>query len=552
VESQTLDFKQPKQSKKETLRMIIDAALCFANAEGGSVIVGITDRKAGSAAMVGTDLTREEVQRQIYDSTRPALLVDARELSVRGEDGRVKVLEIRVPQSLEIHSDTSGRAPRRVGTDCLPLDPVQQRMLQEERSGIDWSRDATALGLSAVDGRAIEGARRRLSRFTDSRRELAGASKRDLLRGLGVLTSGKLNRAGALLLVGGTEPSAQILYQYRPTGGGEPVVVERLGAPLLTAFDECMRLINARMQMTPLILPDGQQLQVEDFPELAVREAVVNALIHRDYHFRDQPVVIDHSPEVFAVTSPGPLVSGVTPSNILTHQSKPRNPTLAHAARGLGLAEEVGRGVDRMYREMLRFGREAPTIQSSLDNVRVALVGGAPNTQITRFVVAMPEEERNDVDTLLILLWLCRAKTVTASGVAPVLQKSEEEAEAILGRLAGTRVEMLEPTRESARLARPTYRLRGGILQELGSAVSYHRRTTDEIDRKIIEHVREYGRITNKTVRNLLDVKVDRGATILRDLVRRDVLVKTSQAERGPSVEYGPGPRFPNRGQRLS
>jgi ATP-dependent DNA helicase RecG len=548
LETQTLDFKQPKASKSETLGMLVKAALCFANAEGGSVVLGVADREVGPTAFVGTDITGDEAQRQIYDSTRPPLLVDVRPVGVQGDDDRVTLLEIRVPRSLEIHSDSGGRAVRRVGTDCLPLDPVQQRMLQEERRGTDRSAAATNLGTGAVDKDALDMARKHLSRFSDSRRDLTRASKRDLLRGLGILSGSKLSRAGELLLGREAEPTVQVLYQYRTTAGGEPVALERLGSPLVIAFEECIRLITARMRMTPLTLPDGQQLQVEDFPELAIREAVANALIHRDYHFLDRPVVIDHSPEIFAITSPGPLVSGVTPENILTHPSKPRNPALARAFRFLGLAEEVGRGVDRMYREMLRFGREAPTIQSTLEGVRVSLVGGAPNTQIARFVADLPEEEREDVDTLLVLVFLCGTKTVTASTVASILQKGEDEAEAVLRRLAGPRVAMLEPTRESARRSRPTYRLRGAILQELGSAIRYHRRTTDDIDRKVMEHLREYGRITNKTVRNLLDVKVDRAAAILRDLVERDILVKTSVAQRGPSVEYGRGPKFPKRG----
>lgn len=548
LETQTIDFKQPKGSKKETLRMVIEAALSFANAEGGSVVLGVADGERGPSAFVGTEITRDEVRRQIYDSTRPPLLVDARTLKVQGKAGPVVLIEVRVPQSLEIHSDAGGRAPRRIGTDCLPLEPIQQRMLQEERRGTDWSAAAASLaGISAIDSNALEAARKRLSRFSDSRRDLARASKRDILRGLGLLSGNSLSRAGELLLCRDAEPAVQILYQYRATAGGEPVVVERLGASLILAFDDCIRLINVRMQMTPLTLPDGQQIQVEDFPELAVREAVANALIHRDYHFLDQPVVIDHSPEIFAINSPGPLVSGVTPQNILTHPSKPRNPALARACRGLGLAEEVGRGVDRMYREMLRFGREVPTIHSTLDGVRVSLVGGAPNTQIARFVAELPNDEHEDVDTLLVLVFLCATKTVTAKTISPVLQKGEEEAETVLRRLAGPRVGLLEPTRESARRSRPTYRLRGAILQELGSAIRYHRRTTDEIDRKVIEHVREYDRVTNKTVRNLLDVKIDRAAAILRDLVERDILVKTSAAQRGPSVEYGRGPKFPKR-----
>src|SRR5207247_6686447 len=72
----------------------------------------------------------------------------------------------------------------------------------------------------------------------------------------------------------------------------------------------------------------------------------------------------------------------------------------------------------------------------------------------------------------------------------------------------------------------------------------------DELDRKVVAHVQEYGRITNQTVRNLLDVDVYRAADILGDLVGREILVKTSRASRGPSVEYGPGAQFPQKVRR--
>jgi ATP-dependent DNA helicase RecG len=211
----------------------------------------------------------------------------------------------------------------------------------------------------------------------------------------------------------------------------------------------------------------------------------------------------------------------------------------------LGLAEEVGRGIDRMYREMIRAGRDIPRITSAFDHVRVALVGGAPKTQISRFVAQLPPEEREDTDTMLVLFRLCSVRTVTAPEMALILQKTTEEATAVLRRLSSDRIPILEPTRQTARRSLPSYRLRGEVLRALGSAIPYQRRTVDEIDRKVIAHVREYGMVTNRTVQNLLDVGLQRAKTILADLVKRGVLVKTSPHERGPGVEYGAGRRFP-------
>ena len=93
-------------------------------------------------------------------------------------------------------------------------------------------------------------------------------------------------------------------------------------------------------------------------------------------------------------------------------------------------------------------------------------------------------------------------------------------------------------------MLRSEYRLRGDALRALGTAVRYHRRTLDDIDRKIIAHVTEYGRVTNRTVQNLFDIDVYKARDILADLKQRQILVRTSQQERGPTVEYGAGSKF--------
>jgi ATP-dependent DNA helicase RecG len=542
LETETLEFKEQGRSEEDAIRDAVDAALCFANALGGTVVIGVSNKLAGRAAFTGSTFEPALIRRRVYELTEPPLLVDSAELMW----GETRLVVIRVPQSPEIHADKKGRAPRRMGTDCLPMSPAEMSRLREDRHGVDWSAGPSGRTPDAIVPAALVAARERLAAFTDSRRELASLSDRGLLAELNLLAAdGSLTRAGEILFCRTPRSdSPRIVYQYRGTPGGEPNAIERLAGPLVLEFERVLEFIRVRRHLTPLTLPDGQQIHIEDFPDLAVREAVANAVVHRDYHL-SQSVAIDHSPEILAAASPGPLVSGVTPQNILTHPSKPRNHALARAARLLGFAEEIGRGVDRMYREMIRSGRDVPKIESSPDYVRVTLVGGAPNTHIARFVAQLPQQERDDTDTMLILFRLTTERHVTAPGLAPVLQRTPEETEAVLRRLAGESAGVLEPTRQSARRTNPTYRLRGEALQLLGSAVTYQRRTTDEIDRKVLEHVQEYGKVTNRTVRNLLDVTTQRGAAILKDLVSRELLVKTSEAQRGPSVEYGPGKRFP-------
>lgn len=424
------------------------------------------------------------------------------------------------------------------------MSPAEVSRLRSERSGVDWSAGETEFGVSAVAADAIATARRRLSQsLSASNRAHAKGSTSDLLRALGVMNSkGRLLRAGAILFC--DDPSPAIVYQYRNTPAGEAKAVERLAFPLITTFERALELISARRNATNLTLPDGHQIVIDDFPELAVRETLANAVIHRDYQLKTA-VSIEHSPDLLAVSSPGPLVSGVTPQNILTHPSLPRNACLANACRVLGMAEETGRGVDRIFREMIRVGRTVPSIEDFADHVRVRLFGGAPNTQVAKFVAQLPGDEREDTDTLLVLFTLCSKRTTTAADLATILQKPKDETEQVLRRLSAEPPGIIEATRSTARLSYPTYRLRNDALKQLGGAVPYHARTTDDIDRKVAAHVVEYGTITNRTVQNLLDVGLTKARNILADLVQRDVLKKVSQHERGPRVEYGPGKQFP-------
>ncbi|MHB8505276.1 MAG: ATP-binding protein [Acidimicrobiales bacterium] len=255
--------------------------------------------------------------------------------------------------------------------------------------------------------------------------------------------------------------------------------MERLVGPLVTSFEGMMNLIWARRNVTPLTLPNGQQIEVADFPEVAVREALSNAVIHRDYRL-EQPVNLEHAPSALVVISPGPLVGSVTRDNILTHASTPRNPLLARAARLLRLAEETGRGVDRMFREMIRAGQDPPVIEDAVDYVRVVLAGGAPRTSVARFVAQLPVEERDDTDAMLVLFTLCQRRSVSASDMTGILQKGEGEAEIVLRRLAQDIPGILELTRETRRAKTKQYRLRSDPLRSLGAAVRYHRRTTAE------------------------------------------------------------------------
>lgn len=540
VESQRIEFKTVGRSRTDTLVDLAEAAACFANAAGGTVVIGVADQSTGREAIVGSgDLDAVLTQRRIYELTAPPLVVPVDELDVEG----IPLLVITVPRSPDVHQ-VAGRSTERMGTSCEPMTSTRIAAVVSDRQGRDWSAEDSGVDIDAVTARAVDEARLLLADLADAeRRSWASLSLPDMLRRIGVATTdGTLTNAGAMLFTPAGRQT-RVAYTHRQTRSGELTANERLPGPGLTALLRCLELIDTRTDRTPVNVRSGQQLFIADLPEAAVREAVVNACMHRDYR-SPAAVQVEHSPTRIAVTSPGDFMLGLTAENLLTANPRSRNPALAAAMRRLGLAEDAGVGVDRMYVEMARFGHSPPTFASDRYGVTTTLLGGAPSTTVTRFVVAWPDSWRSNPDPLLVMLALLAHRTVTAAALAPALQKPDAEVELILRQLAAPDG-FIERTRGSATHRTGVYRLRADAVAALGTAVLYRRRVEDDTDRKVVDIVRETGQINGRIVRTLFDVDTPTASRILGDLVSRDVLVKTSEAQRGPSVTYGRGPKFP-------
>jgi len=550
LESLDVEFKTDGRSGHDDLANIAHAATCFANANGGNVIIGVNDKASGAAAFVGTRLDPEQVRHRIYEITRPPLLVEVEAVS----GYPAAVLVINVPVSTQVHS-ANGKIPtERIADKCEPMDSARIAVVTAHKTGRDWSAQSSTVSASDVDPVAMQVARGMLTRARNAgSQRLADASDIDILRATGVvLDDQSLTNAGALLFTRAYADRTLIAYVHRRTPTGQLTANEQLPGPLVPAIQRTFDLIEARLETTPVSIGKGQQLHIADLPELAVREAVVNGLMHRDYFNADRTSV-EHTVTQLRVTSPGGFLPGIRVDNVLTTSSRTRNSNLAGAMRMLGLAETAGTGVDRMYAEMARIGHEPPRYEADNNKVEVSLLGGAPNTALARYVATLPAEEADDADTMVILLTLLTKRTVSADELVAVLQKpSVDEAQSVLGRLASDALKLLEPTRETARRANPKYRLREEALAALGSAVTYRRRTTDQLDRKIIEMVIETGSINARMVRLMLDLDGVNASRLLADLVDRDILMKTSEAKRGPSVAYGKGRAFPSKPTRAS
>lgn len=547
-ETQHLEFKQdpatvpaphtPGNPQSRLIETLIEAVVCFANSDdGGVVVLGLADKAKGPSALTGTAVETAFVRRRIFDNTKPPLPVTVHEHDRLG----ARLLIIEVPPGLDLYTDSRGRAVRREGTSCLVIPEEQRRALSFRRRDPDHTARVSSLAVDNLDPTALQQVRTLLRRLPDMRRELANLSDIELLRGLSLVDDrGQLLVAGEILLI---VPQRDIAtYLRRESTGGEPQA-SRVKQPLVLALPSLLARVqdHVRPELSRLSLPGGQEIAIPDFPAIAVDEAVTNALVHRDWQ---QPgeVVVDHSPMVLRVWSPGGLPPGVTSDRLLTTMSRPRNATLMNAVRALGLAEATSRGFDRMYREMIRTGRDAPMVTTDDFSLEVTFTSGAPNHAFANYVISLEDELRDNVNVLLILARLCDRPLISVDIASELMQVKPQEGQRILDWMTTSTVGIL--TRDADKTDGPRWRLSAVTHAGLGSAVTHRARGQEAMER-VTAHMQEYGWITNRTVRNMFSLDVQQARTLLMELKVQGVVVKDPDGpSRGPGIRWLPGPAF--------
>ena len=199
-----------------------------------------------------------------------------------------------------------------------------------------------------------------------------------VLSDLELAANGQFNYA-ALILLGSRQalrkylPNAAVTVEYRLNHSMINYTArQEFQEPLFTAVDKIWAYINQPASNPLLHFRDKFNIyDVLSFKEEVVREAILNACIHRSYNFPDD-IVVKQYPDEIIITNAGGFPSGVTNDNILTINSRPRNKRLTEVLQKTGLIERSGQGVDRMYYLCLMDSKPLPDF-SNTDSTQVDL-----------------------------------------------------------------------------------------------------------------------------------------------------------------------------------
>ena len=357
MESLTVEFKSDINCISDV--ELVSAVVCLANTEGGAIYVGVED----DGRVTGLHQKHEStvgLAAMIANRTSPS--VGVRVTSIE-EDGR-HVAVIEVPKSRSVTATSDGTVQRRRlradGTpECVPFYPHEQDRRSSDLGTLDVSRSIVPeASLGDLDPLERTRLRQSIERYGGDRSLLTlNDDEMDGALGLVRRENGERRPTATGLLLLGREaairdylPTYEVAFQVLT--GTEVRVNDFYRAPLLRTFERVME------QMSIRIVEDEVQVglfrvPIPNYDLRAFREAFVNALVHRDYT-RLGAVHVRWETDGVIISNPGGFVEGVTLNNLLVTEPRPRNPLLADVAKRIGLAERTGRGVDLIYRGLLR------------------------------------------------------------------------------------------------------------------------------------------------------------------------------------------------------
>ncbi|MEI6623257.1 MAG: RNA-binding domain-containing protein [Actinomycetes bacterium] len=529
-------------NNEEAARRLAAGCACMANtAGGGALIVGVAD----DGMPIGTELDAEWLRQRVYELLDRRLTVEVAAVQI---NGRFRLLVLRIPPAVE-PIRYRGKIYWRVDDNCVEIDATSWHSRQFRVHG-DWSAQASSHPPSDSRPSALERARAFLRASGEQQAsDLAQATDLDLLRRLSALTpDGCLTNAASLVFIGRGESALD--YIRREVPGGDSVLrLRTTGVSLveeLHDIDQAFQVGNRVRHQSVEGLAIGQ---IEAVPRRAVREAIVNGVAHRDWNSPD-PTTVEHVGDTVTVTSVGGLPVGITPSNIITHPSLPRNRALTALLAKLRIAEREGIGVDRMVGDMIRYGHSPPIIEERTGpRVRVVLLGGLPDSDwLALLSHLVPESTVGSLDSLLLLRQVVQTGWVDAKSGSPLLQKSEQEALYALAVLSSVQYRgqpVIQPVTGVPSEAEPAWRPSDEVRRAVPAATL---RVTGPAARPgvAVQWAQARGRISTTELADIAGTYPNYAGDILKNLQADGVLLPSRQGRGGRGYHYIPvGPAGP-------
>lgn len=366
TEGETVELKESLGEWKE----IVETCAAFANARGGRIFVGVSQDGKVRGVQAGKG-TLEDLVNKIGQNTSPRIVPS---MSTHLENGKT-ILLVEVAESATKPVYAFERPFRRSGRSNQRLSPGEAAQLYLDSRGVTW--DETLIPEATMQDIASERVKDFLHRSRHERRWNIDPESppQKVLAQLGLLHDRKLTAAGLLLF--GKDPQrcmAQAMLRCARFKGDDTVQfldMKVIEGTILDQVEEAMAFVKRHISMSAQI-KDLEREERWEYPLNAIREAITNAICHRDYADAGnvQVRIFDHGLEVW---NPGALPPGLTVDDLRrNHESKPRNKLIARAFFLIRYIEQFGTGTGRMIEECRKTGVPEPVFESRPGGFRIS------------------------------------------------------------------------------------------------------------------------------------------------------------------------------------
>lgn len=373
-------------------RSIAEHLVAFANTDGGTIVIGFDDRGKMTSRIMPEDI--ENALREAAGMTKPPVRA-----SLEGADATSggPSLVVRVPRSIDMHSMQDGRVIVRAGGQNRALTGDEIRNLANSKNSGDYEMETVpGATLDDFDEDIVKdfiAKREQRSRRVDSRDAVA------ILRDSGAIDPhGTPTVVGILLFAKNPQaflPNSGIVFvkfpgvDARAEGGAMGYGRrEEIGGPLSRVIEKAWQTVFEEMRVGAIV-KGPQREEVLEYPELAVREALVNAVCHRDYRLKGRRIEIRKFSDRMEISSPGGLAGYITLDNIIEEHFS-RNPRLVQGLYQWGYIEELGLGIDRMIEELTVQGHPQPKFNATNYSFTVTMSNMRDKRMVQNIVVTAP------------------------------------------------------------------------------------------------------------------------------------------------------------------
>jgi ATP-dependent DNA helicase RecG len=350
-EDYSTEFKARLSEKRE----ILETICAFSNSNGGTILIGVSD----NGEILGVDIGRSTIEELINDikfSIEPTIIPHVELVEIEGK----KIIVIRVAEGLNKPYFFKGVAFRRIGktNQRIPRDELEKIIVEKYKNLISFEERVFNVGIDEFNEIKVK----------DFTLEVKVARKIDLtystlpefFQRLGLLNENKPTSVAILCF--SKSPQMYFPFAFVKCGRVKDGIADEkeITGTLLDQVHGTLEFLKNNITLSHTVSENGKRIEHWEIPIEVLREAVVNAIVHRDYEITS-PIYVKVFDDRIEIINPGKLLSPLTPEKLKKeHPSILRNPKIANIFFLYGFVERWGYGTNKIVELCIRNGLREP------------------------------------------------------------------------------------------------------------------------------------------------------------------------------------------------